>query len=117
MRNNMMAMLQKAQQAKKQMAKIEKEFATARFTAHDASQKVQVTVNGDGGIVDIDCAEFMAEANNADMTDPQRLRLEKAIVLATRAAQDAASKAKSKRMREVAASMGLPTGLGGFGGL
>ena len=104
---NMMAMLQKAQQAKKQMGALQKEMTKARFTASDGRNQVSATVNGDGELVAIDLSGFPEpEANTA--------RLEKAIVQAITTAQTGAAKAKAKRMKQAAADMGLPTGFGGL---
>ena len=105
---NMMSMLQKAQAAKKQLTVLQKELSKARFTASDNKRQVSATVTGDGEVVGIDLSAV------SDVTAANLAQLEKAIVQAISTAQSEASKAKNKRMKQAAADMGLPGGLGGL---
>lgn len=112
---NMMEMLQKAQQAKKQMTAVTKELTAARFSAMSAGGQIEATVNGEGEITAIDISEFLTAHDNT-LNDTQQAQLEKGVVRAVADAQRLAAKAKAKRMQAVAKDMGLPTGLGGLGG-
>ncbi|MCG8624705.1 MAG: YbaB/EbfC family nucleoid-associated protein [Proteobacteria bacterium] len=112
---NMMEMLKKAQQAKKQMAAMTKELTSARFSATASGGQIEATVNGEGEITAIDISQFLAAHDNT-LDDPQQVQLEKGVVRAVGDAQKLAAKVKAKRMQAMAKDMGLPTGLGGLGG-